>query len=136
MQGPKRLCFLAGLMKYLNTELETSGERKSFVSGSEELRLKPGIWIELIAISLILMELQILRSCCTILVEVKSEFQKTYFNEYETNFVSAAAFGVQTSRCVWITEYLSCLCSLVGCKRNLISQTWNKTMLSKKIHFN
>lgn len=103
-RGPRDCAFLLIWWNIWILSLKPLGKGRAFVSGSEELRLKPGIWIELIAISLILMELQILRSCCTILVEVKSKFQKTYFNEYETNFVSAAAFGVQTSRCIWITK--------------------------------
>lgn len=42
-RGP-RDCFLAGLMKHLNVlSLKPQGKGRAFVSGSEDLRLKPGI---------------------------------------------------------------------------------------------
>lgn len=44
IQEPKRLCFLAGLMKHLNVlSLKPQGKGRPFVFRSEDLRLKPGI---------------------------------------------------------------------------------------------
>lgn len=75
IQGPKRLCFPVVLMKHLNIlNLQPQGKGRAFVSESKHLRHKPGIRVELRSTALSLMELQILRSCCTILVEIKSKF--------------------------------------------------------------
>jgi hypothetical protein len=47
MQGPKRLCFLAILMKHLNIlNLKPQMKGRAFVSESKKLRLKPGMQID------------------------------------------------------------------------------------------
>lgn len=53
MQWPERMHFLADLMKHLTIpSLEPQGKRRAFVSGNEDLRLKPGMRIEPMATGL------------------------------------------------------------------------------------
>ena len=132
MQEPKRLCFLAGLMKQLNIlSLKPQGKWRAFVSGSNDLRLKTAMWIELMASSLSLVKLEILRSC-TILVEIKSKFQKTHI-------LRTMNHTLHFCSCFWYTNLKMCLnyqVSLLSVqldyKMNLISQTQKETVLSKE----
>lgn len=113
------------------TELEATGKWRAFVSGSNDLRLKTAMWIELMASSLSLVKLEILRSC-TILVEIKSKFQKTHI-------LRTMNHTLHFCSCFWYTNLKMCLnyqVSLLSVqldyKMNLISQTQKETVLSKE----
>lgn len=72
-----------------------------------------------------------LRSCCTILVEVKSKFQKTHILNMNHTLTFCLCFWC-TNLKMCLNYQVSLLSMQLGYKRDLISQTQKETVLSKK----
>lgn len=132
--GPQRLCSPVDLMKHLNTLWNHRGKGRAFVLGNQELRLTSGVWIELVATGL-----NAFRDFEELLYYFgghKVQISKdTCFDEYESYFTFLQLLLACKPQDVFELPSNSQSVQL-GDKKNLLLQTQEETILSKKTQFN